>query len=99
VIKKQTPDTVDDIVAENAWLHQMADMQRIIQAGTNAELLRLNDTNNSLRRIIAYILMQHDNSYRIMHKTLIAGEGVVGDMGLEIDTITNDWIISLNKAK
>lgn len=95
MLKTQTPDTIDSIIAENAWLHQRLDMQQTIQAGTNAEILRLNEANNSLRRIVTYFLMQHDGSYRILHKTLIAGERFVGAMGLEIDPITNDWLISI----
>jgi hypothetical protein len=88
-------NSIDEIVAENAALHQRLDMQKIIQTGVGAEIMRLNEVNQSLRRIIAYILLQNNNNYRILHKTLLTDEKYVADLNLEVDTLTNDWLLSL----
>ena len=98
-MKKETDfaEQINDIVAENAMLHQSLDIQRMIQAGVNSELLKLKDINTNLRRIIMYILAQNNGSYTIQYKTLIATSHHAYEIGMEVDALTNNWLLTLIK--
>ena len=95
----KTESTIDEIIAENALLHQRLAMQKIINSGVAKELLSLHEVNSSLRRIIAYILLQNDGMYRVQHKTLVAGDRYVGDLNMDVDSITGDWVLSIKQEQ
>ena len=88
----------DAIIAENAGLHQTIDIQRIIQAGVNTELMEQRRINHNLRVIIAYIVAKEGGTYRLPHKVLVAHDQTVAEIDISIEPQTNDWVLKLKEA-